>query len=364
MADESFQEKTEEATPKRRLDARKEGQVPVSRELVTAGLFLGSALFLTLMMPRLAAGMLDTVGRSFALAGAAPLDAQAAVVLLRGTGWQVLGLLAPFVLAMSAVALTVATIQARGVLSVKALGPKWKKIDPITNGKRFLGIQPWAELAKSIFKVLIIGLAVVFSLSTAWSEVLALSQQPPATILEVFRRYAVVLLATAGAAYLVFALGDYAYQIWQHEKQLRMSKEEVKREHKDSDGDPLLRARRRSLGRELARRQMFQDVATADVVIANPTHLAVALRYDPAAAAAPVVLAMGQRKIAERIKALARDADVPVVENRPLARALLANARVGSTIPPELYLAVAEVLAFVMRHRSARQVIPAEGLDA
>ena len=150
------------------------------------------------------------------------------------------------------------------------------------------------------------------------------------------------------------ALADYLFQLWQYEKELRMTKAELKQELRQSEGDPLVKQRMRSMARGFARRQMFRDVPKADVIIANPTHIAVALKYDPLLAPAPVVLAMGQRKVAERIKQIAFESGVPVIENRPLARALLAGAHVGVMIPAELYAAVAEVLAFVIRQRAER----------
>jgi flagellar biosynthetic protein FlhB len=173
-------------------------------------------------------------------------------------------------------------------------------------------------------------------------------------LLLVIRAYAVRILASAGLALLFLALADYGFQVWQHEKQLRMSRQELKQEHKETEGDPNVKARRRSLARSLARRRMLLAVSQADVVVTNPTHVAVALKYDPTIADAPVVLAMGERKVAEQIKRLAAEAGVPTVENRPLARALLASARVGFPIPLELYVAVAEILAFVIRQRRGR----------
>jgi flagellar biosynthetic protein FlhB len=200
-------------------------------------------------------------------------------------------------------------------------------------------------------KLLIVGVAVYISMKPAVNQTLVLSQQAPFAMLGMIRHFAVRLLMTAGLTYLVMALADYAYQIWQHNKNLRMTKQEVKMEAKQNEGDPLIKQRLRSMGRALARSQMMREVPNADVVITNPTHIAIALKYDPAKADAPVVLAMGQRKVAERIKAIAAESGVPMVENRPLARALLASSRVGIPIPAELYIAVAEVLAFVIRRR-------------
>src|SRR5262249_54334115 len=183
---------------------------------------------------------------------------------------------------------------------------------------------------------------------------LSLAQTSQLAFLLIVKKYAVRMLATAGGAYLCLAAGDYIWQWWQYEQSIKMTKEEVKQEQKQNDGDPHIKARRRAIARSYARRQMMKAVPKADVVIVNPTHIAVAIKYDPTTAPAPIVLAIGQRKIAERIKAIAAEAGVPIVQNKPLARALLKTAKVGTLIPYELYMAVAEVLAFVLRPRGPR----------
>ncbi len=353
MSDSSMQEKTEEATPRKREEAHRDGQVPRSQELTTAALLLGGALIINAMGPKLGASVLTAFQHGLVSIGTATLDGPTAIALVQTTGWKALAGLSAFLTSMSGVALAVSAVQARGVLSTKPMQPKWERINPLPNAKRMLGAQPWMELAKSLMKLTIVGLAVYVSLRNGWDEAISLAQQAPFALLGVVRRYAVRILMTAGLAYIVLALADYAFQVWQHQKNLRMTKQEVKQEHKQSEGDPLIKARMRSMGRSLARQQMMREVPIADVVVTNPTHIAVALRYDPARADAPVVVAMGQRKVAERIKALAAESGVPMVENRPLARALLASSRVGVPIPTELYIAVAEVLAFVIRERGA-----------
>jgi flagellar biosynthesis protein FlhB len=353
MSDSSMQEKTEEATPRKRQEAHRDGQIPKSQELNTAFLLLGSALVVNAVGPTLGSTVLSAFHHGMIMTGAARMDGPSAIALVQITGWKVLAGLSLFLCSMAGVALGITTIQGRGVLSVKPIEPKWERINPIPNAKRMLGAQPWMDLAKSLFKLLIVGFAVYASLRLAWDEMLTLSQQAPFALLDLVRRYSVRLLMTAGFAYVALALADYAFQIWQHEKNLRMTKQEVKQEHKQSEGDPMIKARLRSMGRALARSQMMREVPNADVVITNPTHIAVAIKYDPSRADAPVVLAMGQRKVAQRIKAIAAGAGVPMVENKPLARALLASSRVGVPIPPELYIAVAEVLAFVIRQRAA-----------
>jgi flagellar biosynthetic protein FlhB len=235
------------------------------------------------------------------------------------------------------------------------LGPNWERINPAANVKRIFGVQSLVELVKALVKVVIVGLAIHSVLGAdTMAEIVTTAQQSPMGFLHVIQHYAVKLIMTAGLAYLGLAVADYGWQYWQFVKELRMTKEEVKQEFKNSEGDPHLKQRMRSLARNRARRQMFRDVPKADVVIVNPTHRAIALKYDILQAPAPIVLAMGQRKVAERIKAIALAHGVPVIENRPLAIALISSARVGMMIPTELYLAVAEVLAFVIRQRRTR----------
>lgn len=354
MSEASTQERTEAATPHKREEAHREGQVPKSQELTTALVLLASSMLVGSLGSVLAGSMLSTMGFGITVMGAETLEGEAAIQLVQQVGWKVLAAMSGLILAITGVAFSVSVVQARGVLSLQPITPQWKRVDPMQNLKRLAGVQPWVDLAKSILKLLIVGLVVYLSISAAWAESMALAQQSPRELVDVLQTYTVRMLRTAGLAYLALAGADYAFQTWQHEKNLRMTKEEVKQEHKQNEGDPLVKAQRRAMGRAFARRQMFQEVPNADVVITNPTHIAVALKYDPEKYDAPMVLAMGQRKIAERIKAIARERGVPTVENRPLARALLASARVGTQIPPEMYLAVAEVLAFVMTQRAGQ----------
>lgn len=353
MSDASMADRTEEATPKKRLDARNDGNIPRSTELNTAFLLLGSAIVIKAAGPTLGGAVLSSFHHGMVVMSASSLDGPTMINLVQVMGWKVLAGLSVFVCSLAGVGLAISGVQARGVISSKPIEPKWERINALPNAKRMLGTQPWSELVKSILKLVIVGLAVYASINAAWDQSILLSQQAPMAMLALVRRYAVKILMTAGLAYLVLAALDYGYQIWQHGKNLRMTKEEVKQEHKQAEGDPLVKARMRAMGRALARKQMMGEVPNADVVITNPTHIAVALRYDPTTSEAPVVLAMGQRKVAQRIKAIAAESGVPMIENRPLARALLASSRVGVPIPAELYVAVAEVLAFVIRRRNA-----------
>lgn len=351
MAD-SEQEKTEAPTQRRRDDAAKDGKVPRSQELTAAVLLLTSALALNATGPALARAMRDVMSTGLAFSAVVGSDVPGVVGLLRQMGWKALGGLGAFLAAMTGASLAIGAVQARGVMSIKPILPDFNRLNPAQNVTRVVGTQGLAELVKSLLKLAIVSWAVWHVLAPAWPAIVTLGEQPPRAMLEVVRTYGVGMLRTAGLAYLALAAADYGWQLWQHEQSLRMTKEEVKQEHKNSEGDPMVKQRMRSVARQRARQQMFNDVPKADVVLVNPVHIAVALKYDPSVAPAPYVVALGRRKVAERIKSIAFDAGVPVVENVPLARALIAAVKLGQMIPTELYLAVAEVLAFVMKKRT------------
>lgn len=351
---DSMQEKTEEATPRKREEAKREGQIPRSQEMNTAFILLGGAATVGMVAPVLGQTVIANFQHWMVLIGSPELKADTAVAAFQLTGWKLLAGMSTFLFTLMGITIAVNGVQARGVLSAKPLTPKWERVNPLSNIKRQVGIQPWAELFKSVSKMAIVGLAVYASIKLAWGESIALSQQPPIALMGFVKKYTVKLLTTAGLCYVALAMADYAYQLWQHTKNLRMTKEEVKQENKNAEGDPMIKARMRSMGRSLARRQMMTEVPNADVVVTNPTHIAVALKYDPMKSDAPMVLAMGQRKVAERIKQIAAENGVPMVENKPLARAMLGSCAVGRSIPAELYIAVAEVLAFVIRERGGR----------
>ena len=354
MAEHSEAERSEEATPRRRDEARDEGRIPRSQELTIAASLLGSAAVLTLVGPFAARGLFEIMGSGLANVGTRTLDVASAIQMLRETGVHAFAATLGLIVALTGASFAMAAIQARGVMSLKPIMPQWSRIDPASNIKNLLGFRPVVELLKSLGKLLIVGIAVYFSIKSALPDALLLSQTSQLAFLFIVKKYAGRMLATAGGAYLSLAAGDYIWQWWRHEQSIRMTKEEVKQEQKQNDGDPQIKQRRRAIARSYARRQMMKDVPKADVVIVNPTHIAVAIKYDPTLAPAPIVLAIGQRKIAERIKAIAAEAGVPIVENKPLARALLKTAKVGTLIPYELYMAVAEVLAFVLRTRGTR----------
>lgn len=349
----SDQEKTEAPTQRRRDEARKEGRIPRSSELTTSFVLLGSAMLLNVAGP-MGNAIVGIFGDGLRAMGALPNGTESALNLLRSTGVRTLVVVGGWGAALMVIGLAIAAPQARGVLSTKPLEPDFSKLDPTKNVSRIVGTQSIADLVKSLAKLALISLVVYKAIGNSWHDMMALSQQSTFGFLVVTKTYVVKLLMTTGMAYLVLAAVDYAWQLWRHEQSLKMSRDEIREEMKQSEGDPLVKQRMRSFARAIARRQMMRNVPKADVVITNPTHIAVAIQYDPSKAPAPIILAMGQRKVAEKIKKIARESGVPCIENKPIARALLASARVGQLIPAELYIAVAEILAFVIRRRIVR----------
>jgi flagellar biosynthetic protein FlhB len=271
-------------------------------------------------------------------------------------GW--LGAFVPFSMGVTLIVVLVNLIQARGVLSLTPITPKLSLLNPGKGIKRVFGKEGLFLGVKALFKLVAIGLITWSLLSKTLPQLINLSSSAPAAVATILRSLLFKMAITLGLSYLVLALFDFMYQRHKMEKNLKMSRQEVKEDHKDSEGNPHVKARIQAVARAMARRRMLQDVAGADVVVVNPTHIAVALKYDAVNAPAPMVVAMGERKLAQRIKDIARQANVPVVENRPVARALLATARVGQMIPPALYTAVAEILAFVYRQRNGLKGLP------
>ncbi len=348
---ETAGEKTEEPTGKRLEEARASGQIAKSPELMTAALLLGSTMTLSMAGPSLWRFLLDTMGRSLSTAGDAENAGIGAIPLIQALGFRALVAMVGMMGALVVIAIAVQAAQTGFMISTKALEPKWNRLNPKANIGRVLGKQSFAELGKALLKMSIVSWAVYGTLSDAWPDVQGLAVQSPTALLGVVERYCLGLLRNAGLMFLALAGADYAWQRWVTNQSLKMTKNEVKDESKAQEGDQGMKGRRLAIGRERIRRQMFAAVPKADVVIVNPVHIAVAIKYDPSVAPAPYVVAIGQRKIAQRIKDLAFEHGVPVIENKPLARALLASAKVGTIIPVEMYVAVAEVLAFVLKQR-------------
>lgn len=359
MAEESRddRERTEQPTQRRKDRAREEGQVARSPEVAAAaGLVVGALLLARAAGDGMGRAATESLQRSAGGLTLGPLTVGGAAAFVRETTLAIVLAWLPFAAGVGAIALAVQLAQTRGVLSWKPIEPKLSNLSPIGGLKRIFGLEAVVNLLKSLAKLAVLALATWSVLAGHQAELVSLGESGPEAAAAVLRSLALRLTLGAGLAFLGVALLDFGFQWFRHQRSLRMSREEVVHEHRETEGDPLVKARIRSIARSLARKRMMQQVPTADVVVVNPTHVAVALRYDPAEVPAPVVVAMGERRIAERIREIAERAGVPIVQNKPVARALLATARVGQAIPPALYVAVAEILAWVHRRHGLRHL--------
>jgi flagellar biosynthetic protein FlhB len=349
-ADEA--EKTEPATPKRRDDARRKGNVAQTRDLPSVGVLVTALLaggsFLGMRLFHAVAGQARGAWGSLSLPPDNLADFHA--LWLRHLGLVASGVL-PLMALLAAAALLVQLAQVGPLFSFEALQPKGERLDPIQGLKRMVNLDRLVELAKAGLKIAVVGGLAWWLVGAEVDSLLGLSGASLAGSLGVAgtlaRRVALVVLG----ALAVMAAFDFVYQRWRWEQRLRMSKQEVRDELKQREGNPQIRSRFRSRQLELTRQRMIASVSEADVVVTNPTRYAVALRYERTSMSAPRVLAKGRGYVAQRIRAEAERAGVPIVENPPLARALHRTAEVGRDIPEALFQTVAEVLAFVYRLR-------------
>ncbi len=353
MAEASLHERTEPATPRRRREAREQGRVARSQELNSAFVLLAGLVLLAAAGPFML-GRLMTVMRGL-LGASGQLDMNPELIsgYMRAGVPFVLMTLAPLCAAVVVVGLAVNFAQVGFVLSWKPLAPRFDALDPSRGFARIFSRQGGFELAKSLLKVAVVGWIAYLTVRSEIPRFSRMVGSDPLPIFVYAGHVALKLGLRTALAILGLAVGDYLFQRWEYERAIMMSHRELEEELRQTEGDPRVRARIRSLQREVAHRRMMEAVKTADVVVTNPTALAVALRYDREQMKAPQVVAKGARLIAERIRVLAAEHSVPVVEERPLAR-LLFKVEVGREIPVALYRAVAELLAYVYRLRNAR----------
>jgi len=350
-------EKTEKATPKKRRDARQKGQVFKSMDLSSAFVlvfvFLGLQVFGPGMLSRMTQTFQTALTHPEALGD--PLTVSSAYAHGRAAVGTMLFLLAPLLLTVMTAGVLINYFQVGFLLTGKTMEFKFSRINPLEGLKRMISLKGLVQLTKSLLKVVIVGYTVYREFMNRLSAIPELmSQEIPLT----FSFVAAGILAIAFRACIALAvLGvlDYLYQWWEHEKELRMTHQEVKDEYKQMEGDPQTRSRIREKQRQLGMRRMMQEVPAADVVVVNPVHYAVALKYDAAKGAAPIVVAKGQGLVAIKIREIAQENGVEIVENPPVARGLYQGAEIGEQIPYELYRAVAEILAFVYRKRNGLQ---------
>jgi flagellar biosynthetic protein FlhB len=346
------QEKTEKATPKRREEARKKGQVPRSREIHSAALILGGVLGFSITGPRVVSEMRKMMIQTWSALSSTPMTEASfyhlSMTLLTATLW----LLIPIMGMLSAIVVAASFGQHGWVWSSSALTPDWSRMNPLSGMRKLFSLQALAEFIKTLIKFIALGALSYMAIRQALPTISTAMQAEPSQMPVIAGRTIFKLAMTTGLLIAALGGGDYLFQWWSLERSLRMSRQELKEEMRQSEGDPMIRARVRSAQKEIARKRMMAEVPKADVVVTNPTTLAVALLYQHGKMKAPKVVAKGAGFIAERIREIARQSGVPVIENKPLARALFKTVKIGDPIPSKLYRAVAEILAYVYRVRN------------
>ncbi len=349
MADTSGQEKTETATPRRREEAREEGNVPRSTELSSVALLIVGVIAMYVYAPRAFQGlglvMLDFLGNLHRR----PLSEEGVPLVFWEIAGRVLDIVYPFTIAFILGAFLINLAQVGWLFTMKSMKPKISRLSPLEGAKRIFSARGAMDLGKSLLKLALVAPLMYSTIVSEVPVIAGLAEVPVREILGFLGFMALRVVSRALLILLILALLDFAFQRFQHERDLKMTKQEVKEELKRTQGDPQIKARIRQVQREVARRRMMAQVPEAEVVVTNPTEYAIALQYKQGDHEAPMVVAKGRNLIAQRIKEVARASGVPIYEDRPLAQLLDQLTEVGEMIPPELYDGVASALAFVYR---------------
>lgn len=353
MADD--QEKTEEATQQRREDFRKRGQVAQTRELASVLALLGSATLLWALgrfsLQQVSELITYTLGPNLVNAVRTNEFAPVVFFVLK----KMVFLAGPVIVMLLLLSIISTVVQVGLLYNEEAFDFNLDKINPLNGLKRVFSLKSVVEGGKALIKLVFVVATVYWLVKDEMQVLPRLSSLSVEQIMTYTGSLTVKLLAGLGIFMAVIAAADYFFQRYDLEKQMRMSKQEIKEEHKSREGDPMIKARIRRIQREMANKRMMKDVPKADVIVTNPTHIACALMYDPETMAAPRLVAKGSGHIAEKIKEIARENGVPVMENKPLARAIFKTLKIGHTVPRELFTAVAQVLSYVYRlKRKAR----------
>jgi len=351
MAEESDLEKTEDASPKRLEKAREEGDVPRSRELATVTVLLAAGFAMLMMGGQLADALKTSMSSGLSFQRAYAYDPMLLLMKISDNIYNLLLAFWPLALILFFVAIASPALIGGWVFSEKALIPKFGKLNPITGFSNMFSKNSVAELVKSIAKAILVGLVSYIVISHDMDSILSLSLLPlNESIAEVNHLLLSSFLAIVSALVLIAAI-DVPFQLYQYAEKLKMTKEEIKRESKESDGNPEIKSRIRQQQREMSRRRMMSEIPNADVVITNPTHYAVAIKYKEGGMLAPVVVAKGADAVALKIREIADEHKVQIVESPKLARAIYTHTELEHEIPEALYTAVAEILAYVFQMR-------------
>ena len=342
-------EKTEKATPKKRQDSKKKGQVAKSQDVNTSINLITLFSVLLLMGPFMYNHLFALMRKYLQDFTVTDFSEESMQVILIEILLEMGLILGPVFVAAVLAGVLANVMQIGFMFSTESIQFKLEKLDPIKGFKRIFSMRAIVELLKSILKISFVGFVAFYVLWNRMEEIMILSQISVADAMATLADITIKVGYYAAVALLFIALLDYMYQKYDFEKNIRMSKQDIKDEYKNSEGDPLIKSKIKQKQRQMAAQRMMQEVPNADVVITNPTHFAIALKYDESKAEAPFVVAKGVDFVAQKIKYIAKENDVVMVENRPLARSLYDQAEVGQAIPEEFFKAVAEILAFVYK---------------
>lgn len=355
MADSEDNEKTEQATDTRREEFRKQGQVAHTRELATALMLIGASGVMYLVGRYFFQTISELFNHSYGPDLVTQIRQGKIIDALSFAGAQAAFLIFPVVIMAMIVGVASSVIQI-GFLQVEdAFGPDFNKLNPIDGFKRVFSLRSTIEGLKSLLKMILIGVTLFLLIRTEFYRIPETMSASVPQLLVYLGGIMVRLLFGVGVIILVLAGADYFFQRWELEKKMMMTKQEIKEEMKQREGDPLIKSRIRRIQRDMANRRMMEAIPKADVVITNPTHIAVVLKYD-ANLPAPQLVAKGADLVAEKIRNIAREHNIPIIENKPLARTIFKTMKIGQVIPRELFVAVAEVLSYVFRLRKKGRV--------
>lgn len=348
-SDDNGDDKTEDPTDRRRTQAREQGNIAKSSDVTAAIVLLAATIGLYALAPLIGETLLGVMRGSLAGPPPATMDRISASLKLQQIGLAIGAVLVPMLLLMMGGSLGANLAQVGILWAPEVLQPKFGRINPLSGFGRLFSLQSTMRLVGSLIKIAVIATVATLFLQSHRDELLGLGALELSQLLAIAGRLICELGLYLSLSLITIAVVDYGYQWWQHEQDLRMTKQEMREELKEMDGNPQMRAKRKEAHRKLAEARDLGAVSTADVVITNPTHIAVAIKYDPDTMPAPTVVAKGMGDIAAQIRLIAARNGIPIIERKPLARSLYKQVKVGRTIPPDLYEAFVEILAYVYR---------------
>jgi len=354
MAESSSQEKTEDATPKRLRDARKKGQIAKSRDLNTIVILIAAFALIVFMRGYIAENLRSVMQGNFELISRGEITPEMIFLTGQQNFMTYVKIVGPYVAVVVFVAIAVGFFQIGPIFSGEPMKPQVKRLNAVQNLKNMFKITTFVELLKNIAKMSLIFLLAYLVISDSLREVVLTVTATPDQSSALAGKLIASFMIKVFIVFIIIAVIDLAVQRWNYKKQMRMTKDEVKREYKQDEGDPLIKSMRRQLHQELAMGDTRQAVRSADAVITNPTEVAVAVKYDEAEMVAPQIVAKGQRLFAQTIREFAEEFAIPIVQNPPLAWTLI-EIDIGEEIPEDLYQAVAEILVFVYRLKREKE---------